>query len=82
MMNIYQKIQTIKVELQNMQLKKSGNNKFSGYSYYELGDFLPQINNLCHKHALYTEVSFGDMALLQIINTSDKILHPYPKPRY
>lgn len=41
-MNIYKKLQKCRVDLQNSNLKKSGNNKFAGYSYFELGDFLPK----------------------------------------
>lgn len=67
-MNIYEKINRIKLELQNSNLKKSGNNKFAGYSYYELGDFLPKIVELLEKNKVYSNISFGDMALLQLID--------------
>jgi hypothetical protein len=42
-MNIYEKVQKIKLELLEANIKKSGNNKFSGFKYYELGDFMPHI---------------------------------------
>ena len=38
-MNIYEKLQKCRVDLQQMNIKKSGKNKFSGYMYFELGDF-------------------------------------------
>ena len=68
-MNIYEKMQEARCELQNMSIKKSGQNKFSGYSYYELGDILPHINNLLKKHKLFSNISFGDLAILEIVNS-------------
>ena len=44
--------------LQSTQLKKSGKNKFAGYEYFELGDFLPAIQNICQKVGLCGMVSF------------------------
>ena len=42
--NIYQKLQEARVILQEQDIKKSGKNKFAGFEYYELKDFLPNIN--------------------------------------
>lgn len=36
----------IRVELQKMKLQKTGKNKFAGFEYYELADFLPRLNEL------------------------------------
>lgn len=58
--NIYQKIQAIKEELLEMNLKKSGLNKFANFSYYELSDFLPQIIKLCNKYNLFTQINFNE----------------------
>ena len=57
-MNVFKKLQAARCELQRMPLKKSGNNKFAGYQYFELGDFLPAINDLFAKHGLCGVVSF------------------------
>lgn len=57
-MNIYKKIQKVKKELSERELKKSGKNDFSGFSYYELGDFLPSIIELCNKYGLFTKINF------------------------
>ena len=68
-MNVYQKLQKCRFELQNMKLKKSGNNKFAGFTYFELSDFLPSINELCEKHGLFTRTTFtSDLAMLEVIN--------------
>lgn len=67
-MNIYEKIQEIRCELQNIVLKKSGKNKFAGYEYFELKDFLPTINELMKKYKITSTVSFSDIAVLTLIN--------------
>lgn len=70
MSNVYQKLQAVRVELQKMNLKKSGVNKFSNYKYYELSDFLPVINALFLENGLFSNVSFSsEYATLKIINT-------------
>lgn len=58
-MNIYQKMQYVKLAIGERELKKSGQNKFSGFSYYELGDFLPSIIDLCTKVGLFTQINFS-----------------------
>lgn len=45
-MNLNESIIKIRVELQNARLKKSGRNKFAGFDYFELADFLPKLNEL------------------------------------
>lgn len=37
---------SIRVKLQNAKLKKTGKNKFAGFTYFELADFLPKLNEL------------------------------------
>ena len=70
--NIYQKIQAIKEELLEMNLKKSGLNKFANFSYYELSDFLPQIIKLCNKYNLFTQINFNETnGILTIIDADD-----------
>ena len=68
-MNIYEKIQLVKEEILESNLKKSGENKFAGFKYYELADFLPTIIKLCNKHKLFTAFSYDErIALLKIRN--------------
>lgn len=59
-LNIYQKIQKARVELQKRDIKKTGLNKYSNYKYFELGDFLPHINDICFEVGLYTEFEYGE----------------------
>jgi hypothetical protein len=58
--------------LQQMSLKKSGHNKFAGYQYFELGDFLPQINEIFHGQGLCGVISYdSDYASLTITDVDD-----------
>lgn len=71
-LNLFQKLQKARVELQEMNLKKSGQNKFAGFSYYELSDFLPAINIICNNVGLFTAISFEiDYAILRIYDCED-----------
>lgn len=69
-MNIYEKTQQVKKDLITLNLKKTGCNKFAGYTYYELADFIPAIVDLCVKHKLFTQVTFDEnLAYLNIFNS-------------
>jgi len=71
-MNIYQKLQAMRVALQNMNIKKSGQNAFAKYSYYELGDILPPINKLMMDYGVSSIVSFeAEAATLTLINCEE-----------
>lgn len=70
--NIYQKLQKARVLLQEKNLKKSGKNKYSGFDYYELSDFLPAINKLFNETGLFSVFSMQqDKAVLTVINMDD-----------
>lgn len=45
-LNLFQKINELRERILKLDLKKSGENKFANYSYYELADFLPQVIQL------------------------------------
>ena len=70
-MNIHKKIQKVKEELSERELKKSGRNDFSGFSYYELGDFLPSIIELCNKYGLFTKINFEKHYSIKNISTNE-----------
>ena len=57
-MSIYRKLQEARIQLQRTKLTKSGKNKFAGYEYFELADFLPEIQEICLKVGLCGTVSF------------------------
>jgi hypothetical protein len=71
-MNIYKKLQKCRVELQNKNLRKSGENKTEKFKYYELGDFLPTINVLFLENELSSNFSIVDnTAILEIVDCSE-----------
>lgn len=75
-MSVHKKLMEARIQLQNTKLSKSGHNKFAGYQYFELGDFLPAINEIFNNLGLCGIVSFGnDSASLTItdIETSTEI---------
>jgi hypothetical protein len=71
-MGVHKKLMDARIFLQQAPLKKSGHNKFAGYSYFELGDFLPTINQIFAKVGLCGVVSFDkELATLTITDTED-----------
>jgi hypothetical protein len=61
-----------RIRLQNTQLKKTGHNKFAGYYYFELGDFLPQVQEIFHQVGLCGYISFDTtIATLTIVDFED-----------
>jgi hypothetical protein len=71
-MSVYKKLQEARILLQNTKLTKSGKNKFAGYDYFELSDFLPQIQVICKDLGLCGVISFNhEMAYLQITDVED-----------
>ena len=79
-MNIYEKMQRAKIQILNANLKKTGENKFADFKYYELADILPTIIRICDDLGLFTAISFNqEVALLEIINIEkpDEKIHYY-----
>ena len=67
MTNVFTKLNQARTELQRRELKKSGRNKFAGYSYFELGDFLPVVQEIFAQIGLCGIVSYGaEVATLTI----------------
>jgi len=61
-----------RVKLQSTEMKKSGLNKFAGYSYFELGDFIPHIQTIFNDIGLCGVVSFDSThATLCITDVED-----------
>ena len=69
-MSVYKKLQEARVILHKTQLNKSGKNKFAGFSYFELADFIPQVTEIFNKVGLCGVVSFtNDTAYLSVHET-------------
>ena len=60
-MSAHAKLMKARIKLQGMELRKSGENKFAGYKYFELGDFLPQVQQIFHDLGLCSVVSFSQI---------------------
>lgn len=71
-MNIYEKISNLRVDFKNSKIIKSGENKFQGFKYLELSDFLPVVMDLNKKYGLYTHINIvGGLATLDVVDIDD-----------
>jgi hypothetical protein len=69
---VHLKLMRARLMLQDKQLKKSGHNKFAGYQYFELGDFIPTINEIFFEVGLCGVVSYdSEIASLTITDVED-----------
>ncbi len=68
-MNIYEKLQTMRSDLQKKKLKKTGKNSYSGYDYFELSDLIPSINEILLTNKCTSILAFTpELATLKIID--------------
>lgn len=71
-MTVHEKLMKARLNLQATKLEKTGHNKFAGYKYFELGDFLPAIQKILYDLKLSGYVSyFPDVAVLTITDIED-----------
>lgn len=81
-MNIYEKLTKAKSELLKANLKKSGENKFAGFKYYELADITPKIIEVCEELKLHTQISFdkevATLVITNIENIEEKLVYTSP----
>ena len=71
-MSVHKKLMEARVKLHSMELKKSGENKFAGYRYFELGDFIPQTMQIFNELGLCSVISFDtDYATMLITDVED-----------
>lgn len=71
-MSVHKKLMAARVKLQSVDMKKSGQNKFAGYSYFELGDFIPHVQTIFNELGLCGVVSFDSTyASLTITDVED-----------
>jgi len=79
--SVYAKLQRSRMRLQSEPLKKSGHNKFAGYQYFELGDFLPTINKIFAEEGLCSLISFtSELATLQIVDVENGGIITFTSP--
>jgi hypothetical protein len=71
-MSVHRKLMQARIELQSRQIEKSGHNKFAGYKYFELGDFIPTVQEIFNNLGLCGVISYGrDEAWLTITDIDD-----------
>lgn len=69
-MNIYEKITNITLDFQKKKVKKSGQNKYAGYQYFELGDIVPPLNELMAKYKVTMKINYDkEQAQMDLINS-------------
>ena len=73
---VYKSLAMARVRLQEENLKKSGENKYSNFTYFELKDFLPAINKINAELNLFSMFNFPNesidkKATLTIMSTED-----------
>ncbi len=78
-MNLNQSIIKIRVDLQNSTIKKSGKNKHAGFSYYELSDFLPKLNELMLENGINDIVSINnELASITLVKDAERETYSIP----
>lgn len=71
-MSVHKKLMEARILLQAVKMKKSGINKFAGYEYFELSDFIPHVQRIFNDLGLCGVVSYDvDLAKLTITDTAD-----------
>jgi hypothetical protein len=71
-MNIHKKLMQARVKLLETKLEKTGHNKFAGYKYFELSDFLPQTQIIFNEIGLCGYISYSnEYATLTIRDMED-----------
>ena len=68
-MNVFEKLNKARVMFQEANVKKSGQNKYAGYTYFELNDILPICNKICNEIKAVCVLNFTEtVATLQFID--------------
>jgi hypothetical protein len=82
-MSVYKKLMTARKQFHALELKKTGHNKFAGYYYFELGDFLlPALGvfdsvGLCALPVSFTKDT-ATMTILDVDKPDDRIVFESP----
>jgi len=81
-MNVYEKLNIARKKFHGIELKKSGHNKFAGYKYFELGDFIIPALDIFNEVGLTAVISFGkeeaSMTIIDVDKSEDRIIISSP----
>jgi 16S rRNA (uracil1498-N3)-methyltransferase len=72
-MSVYKKLQEARILLQNTKLNKSGKNKFAGFSYFELSDFIPQVTDVANTSKVVDLIAAHDLVLVFHESATNKV---------
>jgi hypothetical protein len=73
-MSVFKQLQKARTMFLSADIKKSGKNKFAGYEYFELGDFIPAIHKIFNEVGLCGVVRFtADTASLTVYGDEGSI---------
>lgn len=73
-LTVLARLQKARSELMKVQKNKSGNNKFAGFSYMELKDFLPELTEICEKEGIAEVINLRreeERAVITIFNVDN-----------
>jgi hypothetical protein len=71
-MNIYQKLNAARDKFHSQEIKKSGLNKFAGYKYFELADFIIPALKIFSEVGITSVIRFeNEYGTMELINTSE-----------
>lgn len=71
-MKVHKSLMEARDSFHKLSLKKTGLNKFAGYSYFELADFVIPAMRVFREHGLCPVISFGkEVATMTITHTED-----------
>ncbi len=59
-MTVFEKLNEARLRFQSANVKKSGKNTYAGYTYYELSDILPFINQIANELKFCCVVNFNN----------------------
>lgn len=80
--NVYLRLQRARVALQNLNIKKTGENKYSNFKYFELSNFIPPLNEILLKNGLTTNFSIAEeqakLTVINVDNPEEQILFTSP----
>ena len=71
-MNIYEKLNSARLQIAEKGLSKTGNNTFAGFKYFELSEILPVVTKVNADLKIFSAFSFlRDTATLEIVNAEN-----------
>lgn len=78
---IQEKLQKARFELLSKKLKKSGKNGYSGFTYYELADFIPQVTEIFYNLKIFSNFSIDEgKAFLTVTDWEDNTSEVFKSP--